>query len=492
MRMTAGDSQPIGETLNSVNRKRNSSGAAEMPSGVSSGQRSAEGYRNAPSGLMRDLGSGSPLDSETLGFFEPRFGCPLGDVRIHTGREAAHAANTVDAFAFTAGKDIVFGEGQYRPDTEGGRKLLAHELSHSLQGWSAPAGGQEIRRQERPDADWTDVVTNGRREAFRDRAGAVSRSRVMERQNPGKEFRVVSSGRTFVIQSRTRVAPAEEAPIQTAPAGAGTSGDAGTAPDAGTSRDAGAADARTTSDAGTHDAGTPPTPPPPVFALTFDDGPHSAGLGTGNNRTENVLNTLDAKGLKGKAAFFIQTAAQDAQGHAIRGSSPNGLQLVQRMDTDGYAIGIHTGGTRDHESHVATFNAGRLQSELTSAESYVHGITGSDPDFVRAPFGNIGPAGSATRQGIEATYATLGLTHLLWDIDGDYLGESMTLPQLVTEFDSQFRALRRNSSGAIIPTTPSQKVVVLYHDIRRGTSANIGGVIDHIRAAVPGATFEKP
>lgn len=79
------------------------------------------------------LGAGRPLDSATRAFFEPRFGADLGAVRVHTDERAAEAAGGVRALAFTLGPDIAFGSGQYRPGTEAGRRLLAHELTHVMQ-----------------------------------------------------------------------------------------------------------------------------------------------------------------------------------------------------------------------------------------------------------------------------------------------------------------------------------------------------------------------
>jgi hypothetical protein len=65
----------------------------------------------------------------------------LGGVRIHTGAQAATAAESVDAHAFTLGDHIVFGNGQYAPETTAGRQLLAHELTHVIQqGGAAPTG----------------------------------------------------------------------------------------------------------------------------------------------------------------------------------------------------------------------------------------------------------------------------------------------------------------------------------------------------------------
>jgi hypothetical protein len=78
-------------------------------------------------------GGGQPLPTSVRAFFEPRFGCDFGQVRVHTDARAAVSARTVDALAYTFGRDIVFGAGQYAPETASGRKLLAHELAHVVQ-----------------------------------------------------------------------------------------------------------------------------------------------------------------------------------------------------------------------------------------------------------------------------------------------------------------------------------------------------------------------
>lgn len=61
---------------------------------------------------------------------EPRFGRDLGHVRVHEDERAAESARAVDALAYTVGSNIVFGRGQYAPETQTGRRLLAHELTH--------------------------------------------------------------------------------------------------------------------------------------------------------------------------------------------------------------------------------------------------------------------------------------------------------------------------------------------------------------------------
>lgn len=99
--------------------------------------------------------SGAALGSAERAYFEPRFGHDLSGVRIHTHSSAGRAARGIGALAYTHGQDIAFAPGQYRPGTPEGRRLLAHELVHTLQhsggaplldGQAAPPGGLTIRR----------------------------------------------------------------------------------------------------------------------------------------------------------------------------------------------------------------------------------------------------------------------------------------------------------------------------------------------------------
>ncbi len=86
-----------------------------------------------PDDFLYDLGPGQPLDPSTRAFFEPRFGHDFSQVRIHTDSMAAQSAQTVNALAYTVGKDVVFGRGQYVAGTDADSKLLAHELTHVVQ-----------------------------------------------------------------------------------------------------------------------------------------------------------------------------------------------------------------------------------------------------------------------------------------------------------------------------------------------------------------------
>ncbi|MCC4769557.1 DUF4157 domain-containing protein [Methanosarcina sp. DH2] len=76
---------------------------------------------------------GFPLDPATRAHMEPIFGHDFGGVRIHSGPAAEQSAQEVNAHAYTVGRDIVFGAGQFAPGTQGGRRLIAHELTHVVQ-----------------------------------------------------------------------------------------------------------------------------------------------------------------------------------------------------------------------------------------------------------------------------------------------------------------------------------------------------------------------
>lgn len=77
--------------------------------------------------------SGRPLDRGTRGFFEDRLGHDFSRVRVHTDGRAARSAEAVHAQAYTVGREVVFGAGQFEPGTRQGRELIAHELTHVVQ-----------------------------------------------------------------------------------------------------------------------------------------------------------------------------------------------------------------------------------------------------------------------------------------------------------------------------------------------------------------------
>lgn len=77
--------------------------------------------------------SGRPLDPASNEQMASAFGTDLSAVRIHTGTRAAQLSRSLNARAFTLGSDIYFGRDEYRPETPGGQRLLAHEIAHTVQ-----------------------------------------------------------------------------------------------------------------------------------------------------------------------------------------------------------------------------------------------------------------------------------------------------------------------------------------------------------------------
>jgi hypothetical protein len=131
-------------------------------------------------------GNGVPLGAAPRSYFQARFGWDFGSVRLHAGRDAANAADRLGARAFTAGRDIAFGPGEYAPGTEDGQRLLAHELAHVVQqsrGGPAPAPSGEPSLEA--DADRSAAAAMAGRTAAVAGASGVGVAR--EPKNDGKD-----------------------------------------------------------------------------------------------------------------------------------------------------------------------------------------------------------------------------------------------------------------------------------------------------------------
>jgi hypothetical protein len=86
-------------------------------------------------------GDGAALDAGTRASMEGAFGTSFANVRIHADGEADALNRSVDSTAFTTGSDVFFSQGRFQPDTDTGRHLLAHELTHVVQQQGASTGG---------------------------------------------------------------------------------------------------------------------------------------------------------------------------------------------------------------------------------------------------------------------------------------------------------------------------------------------------------------
>lgn len=114
--------------------------------------RKQEGQPTVSSGLAAEIGAsqatGSPLPPSARRFMEPRFGADFSNVRVHTGEPAARMSRQLNAQAFTLGNRIFFGRDKFQPDTQEGKALIAHELTHTIQQGGAAQDATVRRRQK--------------------------------------------------------------------------------------------------------------------------------------------------------------------------------------------------------------------------------------------------------------------------------------------------------------------------------------------------------
>lgn len=94
--------------------------------------------------LEGTLASGTPMERTLLSYMESRFDADFSQVRFHMDSTAIQMCNEIGARAFAYKNHVYFNRGQYQPDTDSGRFLIAHELTHVIQqGYAMQKGGKE-------------------------------------------------------------------------------------------------------------------------------------------------------------------------------------------------------------------------------------------------------------------------------------------------------------------------------------------------------------
>jgi hypothetical protein len=147
---------------------------------------------------------GRSLPGGVRGELETALGADLGGVRVHNDELAAARAERRDALAIAEGQDIYFGAGSYDPESAGGRRLLAHEVAHTVQARGAHAIAARSRT--------TDPTEGAELEAERfavdfAHRGAEARTDLRERLDAGAVARVGIEG--IVAEPRPATASAE-------------------------------------------------------------------------------------------------------------------------------------------------------------------------------------------------------------------------------------------------------------------------------------------
>lgn len=131
--------------LSSIQHKKEQS---ELRTKVATEQDGFEVSSQFKTQLHSQSGRGRPLPDSIRAFMEPRFNADFSKVRVHVGKNAAQISRQINAKAFTHEQDIYFGAGAYRPGSDAGKRLLAHELTHVVQ----QSTGTTLRREEETQA----------------------------------------------------------------------------------------------------------------------------------------------------------------------------------------------------------------------------------------------------------------------------------------------------------------------------------------------------
>jgi hypothetical protein len=105
------------------------------------GEANASGAAHIETAIEQKRGGGQHLDNSVRHQMEGSLGADLSGVRVHTDSQADSLNVSLNARAFTTGKDIFFSQGAYQPGSSSGRELIAHELTHVVQ-----QGCDQVRR----------------------------------------------------------------------------------------------------------------------------------------------------------------------------------------------------------------------------------------------------------------------------------------------------------------------------------------------------------
>ena len=120
--------------------------------------------RPLPPSVVRSGGRPLPVEQARTAALQ---GHDLSAVRIHDDAEAAQSARALGARAYTVGRHLVFGAGEFAPEHPDGAALLAHELTHAAQqGFGEPSSAMPVSSPadatEREAAEGAALVRAGR------------------------------------------------------------------------------------------------------------------------------------------------------------------------------------------------------------------------------------------------------------------------------------------------------------------------------------------
>ncbi|MGZ3473115.1 MAG: polysaccharide deacetylase family protein [Polyangiales bacterium] len=191
-----------------------------------------------------------------------------------------------------------------------------------------------------------------------------------------------------------------------------------------------------------------------AVALTFDDGPDTAGA------TDAVLDTLGARGIS--ATFFVNSK------NACSVSSNTDCQRqLRRIVDEGHALGNHTARHRD----LTTLSATTVETEFADVDAVIQAFLpdAGAPTLVRAPYGAPFISGSQTQLNEIGPIAAHHGVHIGWNIDSNDSGscaddETCIRNTIVTALDSGKRG------------------IILMHSISWATATALPAILDELDA----------
>ena len=112
-------------------------------------------YQQAENSVKRSFTNDRvfPVDAYTLIEYKQKTGMDAGTPFIHLGANADEYAREMNALAITIGLDIYFRNKAYKPETEEGRKTIAHELTHAAQYKNKPLADNRTQNELEHEAE---------------------------------------------------------------------------------------------------------------------------------------------------------------------------------------------------------------------------------------------------------------------------------------------------------------------------------------------------
>ena len=101
-----------------------------------------------------------PIETTTLNEYNLKTGSNLENVKIMYGAYSDELTRAYHATALTIGATIYFSTKAYKPETEEGRKTLAHELTHVHQNKDDIFINHKTKDELESDAEQAEQITN--------------------------------------------------------------------------------------------------------------------------------------------------------------------------------------------------------------------------------------------------------------------------------------------------------------------------------------------